>query len=333
MISIVCPIYNEEKYIAQCIKSIISQDYPQSDMEVLFVDGMSTDQTRQIIKQYAEHYPFLRVLDNPQRIVPSAMNIGIKAAQGDIIIRLDAHALYPNNYFSVLVNQLNRLKADNVGAVCRTLPANDSSKCKAIADALSSSFGMGNSYFRVGVKEIMQVDTVPFGCYRKEVFDKIGLYDIDLVRNQDDELNARLIKHGGKIYLLPDLIVDYFARDTIRKTGKMFYQYGLFKPLVNKKLGAPATVRQFFPLLFVSGLILGLILGLLNYYILIVYFSIIALYLLLAFSFSIKKAHTVSQIFYQIITYLTIHINYGWGYIVGIYNIVMKRSFAVKVNR
>lgn len=333
MISIVCPIYNEEKYIAQCIKSIISQDYPQSDMEVLFVDGMSTDQTRQIIKQYAEHYPFLRVLDNPQRIVPSAMNIGIKAAQGDIIIRLDAHALYPNNYFSVLVNQLNRLKADNVGAVCRTLPANDSSKCKAIADALSSSFGMGNSYFRVGVKEIMQVDTVPFGCYRKEVFDKIGLYDIDLVRNQDDELNARLIKHGGKIYLLPDLIVDYFARDTIRKTGKMFYQYGLFKPLVNKKLGAPATVRQFFPLLFVSGLILGLILGLLNYYILIAYFSIIALYLLLAFSFSIKKAQTVSQIFYQIITYLTIHINYGWGYIVGIYNIVMKRSFTVKVNR
>lgn len=333
MISIVCPIYNEEKYIAQCIKSIISQDYPQSDMEVLFVDGMSTDQTRQIIKQYAEHYPFLRVLDNPQRIVPSAMNIGIKAAQGDIIIRLDAHALYPNNYFSVLVNQLNRLKADNVGAVCRTLPANDSSKCKAIADALSSSFGMGNSYFRVGVKEIMQVDTVPFGCYRKEVFDKIGLYDIDLVRNQDDELNARLIKHGGKIYLLPDLIVDYFARDTIRKTGKMFYQYGLFKPLVNKKLGAPATVRQFFPLLFVSGLILGLIIGLLNYYILIAYFSIIALYLLLAFSFSIKKAHTVSQIFYQIITYLTIHINYGWGYIVGIYNIVMKRSFTVKVNR
>lgn len=333
MISIVCPIYNEEKYIAQCIKSIISQDYPQSDMEVLFVDGMSTDQTRQIIKQYAEHYPFLSVLDNPRRIVPSAMNIGIKAAQGDIIIRLDAHALYPNNYFSVLVNQLNRLKADNVGAVCRTLPANDSSKCKAIADALSSSFGMGNSYFRVGVKEIMQVDTVPFGCYRKEVFDKIGLYDIDLVRNQDDELNARLIKHGGKICLLPDLIVDYFARDTIRKTGKMFYQYGLFKPLVNKKLGAPTTVRQFFPLLFVSGLILGLILGLLNYYILIVYFSIIALYLLLAFSFSIKKAHTVSQIFYQIITYLTIHINYGWGYIVGIYNIVMKRSFTVKVNR
>lgn len=333
MISIVCPIYNEEKYIAQCIKSIISQDYPQSDMEVLFVDGMSTDQTRQIIKQYAEHYPFLSVLDNPRRIVPSAMNIGIKAAQGDIIIRLDAHALYPNNYFSVLVNQLNRLKADNVGAVCRTLPANDSSKCKAIADALSSSFGMGNSYFRVGVKEITQVDTVPFGCYRKEVFDKIGLYDIDLVRNQDDELNARLIKHGGKICLLPDLIVDYFARDTIRKTGKMFYQYGLFKPLVNKKLGAPTTVRQFFPLLFVSGLILGLILGLLNYYILIVYFSIIALYLLLAFSFSIKKAHTVSQIFYQIITYLTIHINYGWGYIVGIYNIVMKRSFTVKVNR
>ena len=112
----------------------------------------------------------------------------------------------------------------------------------------------------------MQVDTVPFGCYRKDVFDRIGLYDTDLVRNQDDELNARLVKHGGRIYLLPNLVVDYFARDTIKKTGKMFYQYGLYKPLVNKKLGSPATLRQFFPVAFVLGIILGGIVGLVNHY-------------------------------------------------------------------
>ena len=247
MITVVCPIYNEEKYIARCIESIMEQDYPKSDMEVLFVDGMSTDHTRAIIEEYLPRCPYLRVIDNPQRIVPYAMNAGIKAAKGDVIIRLDAHALYPSNYFSELVRKLYELNADNVGAVCRTLPANDTPKCKAIAAALSSAFGMGNSYFRIGAKEIKQVDTVPFGCYRKDVFDRIGPYDNDLVRNQDDELNARLIKHGGKIYLIPYIVVDYFARDTIKKTGKMFYQYGLYKPLVNKKLGSPATVRQFFP--------------------------------------------------------------------------------------
>ena len=261
------------------------------------------------------------------------MNIGIQAAKGDIIIRLDAHAIYPDNYFSELVTKLHELNADNVGAVCRTLPADDSPKCKAIAAALSSSFGMGNSYFRIGAKEIMQVDTVPFGCYRKEVFDKIGLYDIDLIRNQDDELNARLIKNGGKIYLIPYLIVDYFARNTIKKTGKMFYQYGLYKPLVNKKLGSPATIRQFFPLAFVLGLIFGLILSILIKYILISYVVVVTMYFLLALMFSLKSYSSISQVMWQIATYFTIHLNYGWGYLVGIYKILTKTSFQVKVNR
>lgn len=333
MISVICPIYNEEKYIGKCIDSILQQDYPKEDMEVLLVDGMSIDRTREIALSYSKEYPFIHLHDNPNKIVPYAMNIGIQAAKGDIIIRLDAHAIYPDNYFSELVTKLHELNADNVGAVCRTLPADDSPKCKAIAAALSSSFGMGNSYFRIGAKEIMQVDTVPFGCYRKEVFDKIGLYDIDLIRNQDDELNARLIKNGGKIYLIPYLIVDYFARNTIKKTGKMFYQYGLYKPLVNKKLGSPATIRQFFPLAFVLGLIFGLILSILIKYILISYVVVVTMYFLLALMFSLKSYSSISQVMWQIATYFTIHLNYGWGYLVGIYKILTKTSFQVKVNR
>lgn len=333
MISVICPIYNEEKYIGKCIESIMEQDYPKDDMEVLFVDGMSTDRTREIIVSYLPSCPYLYVLDNPLRIVPYAMNIGIKAVKGDIIIRLDAHAFYPKNYFSELVYQLEKLKADNVGAVCRTLPANDTPKCCAIAAALSSSFGMGNSYFRIGANKIMQVDTVPFGCYRKDVFDRIGLYDTDLVRNQDDELNARLVKHGGRIYLLPNLVVDYFARDTIKKTGKMFYQYGLYKPLVNKKLGSPATIRQFFPVTFVLGIILGGIVGLVNHYLLVIYFFVLALYFLLALLFSMKSSRSITQIGYQLCTYFLIHWNYGWGYLVGLYKLLMNRDFSVKVNR
>ena len=333
MISVICPIYNEEKYIGKCIESIMEQDYPKDDMEVLFVDGMSTDRTREIIVSYLPSCSYLYVLDNPQRIVPYAMNIGIKAAKGDVIIRLDAHAFYPKNYFSELVYQLEKLKADNVGAVCRTLPANDTPKCRAIAAALSSSFGMGNSYFRIGANKIMQVDTVPFGCYRKDVFDRIGLYDTDLVRNQDDELNARLVKHGGRIYLLPNLVVDYFARDTIKKTGKMFYQYGLYKPLVNKKLGSPATLRQFFPVAFVLGIILGGVVGLVNHYLLVIYSSILILYILLALLFSLKSSHSITQIGYQLCAYFVIHWNYGWGYLVGLCKILMNRDFSVKVNR
>ena len=113
MISIICPVYNEEKYIGACIESICQQDFPQKCMEVLFVDGMSTDKTREIIKEYLQSYPFLRVIDNPKKIVPFAMNLGIAEAKGDIIIRIDAHTLYEKNYFSELVRQLGYLQADN----------------------------------------------------------------------------------------------------------------------------------------------------------------------------------------------------------------------------
>ena len=198
MISVICPIYNEERYIGKCIDSVLEQDYSKEDMEVLFVDGMSTDRTREIVVEYAGRYPFVRLLDNPGRIVPAALNIGIGAAKGEVIIRLDAHAIYPKNYFSVLVRKLNELRADSVGGVCRTLPVRDTSVCRAIAMALSSSFGMGNSYFRIGATKEMCVDTVPFGCFRREVFDKIGLFDEELVRNQDDEFNGRIVKNGGQ---------------------------------------------------------------------------------------------------------------------------------------
>lgn len=333
MISVICPIYNEEKYIAKCISSILKQDYPKDEIEVLFIDGMSNDKTREIVKTYSSQYPFIHLVDNPDRIVPYAMNKGIIEAKGDVIIRLDAHALYPNNYFSVLVKQLTALHADNVGAVCRTLPANNTSKCKAIAAALSSPFGMGNSYFRIGAKSIMKVDTVPFGCYRKDVFKRVGLYDTDLVRNQDDELNARLLKSGGSIYLLPDLVVDYFARDTLSKTGKMFYQYGLYKPLVNKKLGTPATKRQFFPVLFVLGLIFGAIFSLFSRYLFFVYVFILFVYFVLAISFSVKKSGNFKQIVYQVLSFITIHVCYGWGYLVGLYKILFKKKFFVEINR
>lgn len=333
MLSVICPIYNEEKYIGKCIESILAQDYPKDDLEVLFVDGMSTDRTREIVEEYAISYPYIRLIDNPKRIVPPAMNIGIRASKGNIIIRLDAHAIFPNNYFSQLVHSLITLKADNVGGVCRTLPINDSVVCQSIASVLSSRFGMGNSHFRIGATEIMEVDTVPFGCFNRELFDRIGYFDEELIRNQDDEFNGRIIKNGGKIYLLPFLTIDYYARDTIKKVWKMFYQYGLFKPLVNKKLGSPATIRQFFPLCFVLGLLLGPLLGLFDMTFMYLYGLVILLYVGIAIYYSVRESLNIKRILTQVYIYFVVHFSYGWGYLNGIYKLLFKKPFVVYANR
>ena len=244
-VSVICPVFNEEKFIEECIMSIIEQDYPQDMMEVLFVDGRSTDKTREIIERYMRQYPFIKLLDNPERIVPYALNRGLEAAKGEVIMRLDGHCTYPTNYISELVRYLYQLNADNVGGVWNTQPAKDTPICQAIAQASSHPFGVGGSMHKIGASKIIETDTVPFGCYKREIFEKTGPFDIDLVRNQDDEFNGRLHNLGGKIYLIPQVIINYTARDTLCKMRKMYYQYGLYKPLVNKKLGAPATVRQF----------------------------------------------------------------------------------------
>ena len=334
MLSVIMPIYNEEKYIAKCLDSILDQDYPKEDMELLLCDGMSRDRTREIITEYQKKYPWIQLLDNPRKIAPCAMNVGIKASKGDVIIRLDAHVTYPDNYFSLLVKKLNELPdAKNVGAICNTLPVNDTVVAQSIAAVLSSSFGMGNSHFRVGADKEMEVDTVPFGCFHRSTFDKVGLYDEELVRNQDDELNARIIKNGGKIYLIPELQCEYYARDTAKKVYKMFYQYGVFKPLVNRKLGSPATMRQFFPLCFVFGLLFGPVLCILVPVLWWAYFAVILLWLLIATYFSVKESWDIKRILVQDWIYFVVHFSYGWGYIVGLYKILFHRPFVAQANR
>lgn len=336
MISVICPTYNEEKFIKQCIESLLLQDYPKEDLEIIFIDGRSTDKTRDIISSYSESHPFIHLIDNPMKIVPYALNEGIKASKGDIIIRIDGHEEYPTNYISTLSQKLIELNADNVGCLFKTLPCGPSAKEIAIAEALSSSFGMGNSYYRIGCDSIKEVDTVPFGCYRRSVFDRFGLFDTDLIRNQDDEFNGRITKGGGKIYLIPNIIIKYYARDKIRKVRKMFYQYGLFKPLVNKKLGSPTTVRQFIPLFFVIGLLAGAALSFLHQALAIAYAFTMLAYFALALAFTAKsyKMHKNIKLFiFQPLIYFTIHSSYGFGYLVGIFKIIFGSKFNGNSNR
>tara|TARA_B110000211_G_C14039729_1_gene536225 strand:+ start:236 stop:1267 length:1032 start_codon:yes stop_codon:yes gene_type:complete len=337
-ISVICPVYNEQAYIESFLDSIIAQDFPQNNTEVFIIDGGSNDSTVKIIKKYIFKYKFIKYLNNIDRFQVYAMNIGIKASKGDYIIRLDAHSVYPKDYFSSLIKTAVNLSADNVGGICETLPANDTLIPKSISLAMSHPFGVGNSMFRIGSKDIIQTDTVPFGCYKSSVFDLIGYFDTDLKRNEDDEFNARLINNGGKIFLNPDIVVKYFGRDSILKTSMMFYQYGFFKPLVNIKTKSITTVRQIIPLLFVLFLTIGSIFSFFNASIFIIYTLSILIYFFLSFiiSFFLAFKNKKFMLFLLLpITFLVIHLSYGWGYLLGLvsFNLLKKNTYYASVTR
>jgi glycosyltransferase involved in cell wall biosynthesis len=254
-VSVIMPCRNEAGAIRPCLESILATDFPKDRLEVLVVDGMSDDGTRAVVEETARRCPVVRLVDNPRKITPAALNAGIAAAKGEIIMRVDAHYQYPVDYISRLVRHLQESGADNVGGIVKMGPANDTVIATAIAVAVCHPFGIGNAHYRLGVTKPRWVDTVPFGCYRKEVFDRIGLYDEQLVRNQDIELNRRLVRHGGKILLVPDVVLHGHARDSFRKLCRMYYQYGYFNPLVIWKSRIQATARQIVTPLFVSSVL------------------------------------------------------------------------------
>ncbi len=330
MISIICPIYNEEKYIKGCIESILSQDYPKDKMELLFVDGMSIDSTREIVRSYSEKYPFIHLLDNPKKIVPYAMNIGIRAAKGDIIIRLDGHALYPSNYFSDLVRWHELLPdAWNVGGVCDTRVVNSNKVSEAIAKVMSDKFGVGNSTFRTGSdKEYLEVDTVPFGAYKSFVFDKIGLYNEKLARVQDIELNKRLKHNGGKIYLVPSIHCTYIPRDNYKDFYKNRYQtgYWVIKTCFITKTTKNLGVRHFIPALFVLSLVLPLLLGFIWWPLFLITAAVGIIYLgVMSWrSFLIKDDKT--SVWSLLKAFCCIHFSYGLGSIVALANGVFSKN-------
>lgn len=335
-VTVICPLFNEEKFVEKCILSILEQDYPKESLEILFIDGRSTDHTADIVRRYAEEHKFIHLLDNPERVVPYALNRGLKEATGDVIMRIDGHCTYPTNYISELVRYLYELNADNVGGVWNTQPAHDTAICHSIALASSHPFGVGGSMHKIGASRIMETDTVPFGCYRRDVFNKTGPFDTDLVRNQDDEFNGRLLNLGGRIFLIPQVIINYTARDSIRKMRHMYYQYGLYKPLVNKKLGAPATIRQFFPLLFLLALIFGAIGSLFSTIILKFYLFILALYLFIGLvvgGMGAIRTHKPIVILLMPYVFLNIHLSYGWGYLQGLFKVWGGKSYRVEPNR
>ncbi len=323
MITVVIPCRNEERYIESCLNSVISNDYPKEDIEVFVIDGNSKDSTRKIIDAYLNKYGFIHLLNNEKITVPYAMNLGISKSSGEYIIRLDTHSEIPDNYFSELIKWSKKLNADNIGAVCVTDVKSKNPKSNSIKKVLSSRFGVGNSYFRTGIEEIKEVDTVPFGCYKKKVFEKIGLYDTRLTRNQDIELNKRLKRNNGKIFLLPDLFCKYFARETFTGLAKNNFGNGLWNILtvyITKQFSS-ISLRHFIPLIFFLSLIAPLLLMIWFPPLGIVAALSFAVYLLTLLLVSLRIKDKSSSFYLIMWTFIVLHLSYGFGSFIGLFRI------------
>ena len=323
IVSVVMPIYNEEKYIGKCIDSLLLQDYPIDKMEWIFVDGSSKDRTVEILKEYQLRYPnLIKIYNNPQKIVPYAMNIGIEASCGKYIVRLDAHADYATDYISKCIYYLENTDAENVGGVAET--KSNGFMGNAIAKMLSSKFGVGNSQFRTN-GESGYVDTVPFGAFKREVFSKYGGYDERLVRNQDNEMNFRIRKNGGKVYLANDIHLSYYCRDSIKAISSMARKNGMWNIITMKLCPGSMGMRHFIPFLFVASLLGLALLGIIHPIFWMLLGLEIVAYSALNVFFSIKQATNIKEFFVLLALFPIFHIAYGIGSLIGITKLFSKK--------
>lgn len=318
-VSIIMPVYNEEKYISDCIESLFEQTYEREKMEWLIIDGCSTDNTKLIIEKYKKKYPnLIYIYDNPNKTAPFAMNIGISNARGKYIIRLDAHAKYNKDYISKCVYYLDNTDADNVGGIAET--RGKGFVGESIALMLSSKFGVGNSQFRTNGKS-GYVDTVPFGAFRSELFKKVGMFDVRLSRSEDNELNSRIRKNGGKVYLSTDIKFIYYCRDTIRGIAKMARENGKCTILTTKICPGTMRLRHFIPFIFVMSIVSMLILSTISKLFLYLLALELLLYLSLDIIFSIKCTKNIMKILMLLFLFPTFHISYGIGSLIGLLSI------------
>lgn len=318
VVSVVIPVYNEEKYIEKCLRSLCEQTYPKDKMEWLFVDGLSEDKTVEIIQRYEKEYPIC-LLTNEKRKTPIAMNLGISQAKGEYIIRMDAHASFPPEYIEKCVYYLETTDAANVGGVADTQA--EGFIGESISKMLSSPFGVGGSEFRIGGAS-GYVDTVPFGAFRKTVFEEVGLFNPQLLRSEDNDINARIRANGGKIWLADDIRFTYYCRDTVQGLLKMGLQNGnaLFWTL--RENPKAMSARHFVPFLFLLSLLVMPILSALLPFVGWVFACELGAYFLLDVWFSFANTHPR----YGIVTvwlYPVFHIVYGLGSVLGMVGIAL----------
>jgi len=255
-VSVIVPCYNEQATIGLLLDALYAQTFPREAMEVIIADGLSTDRTREVISAWQQQHPDLtvRVVDNPQRIIPAALNRAIAASQGEIIVRLDAHSVPAPDYIARSVAALEAGKGDNVGGVWEIRPRGTNWIARAIAVAAAHPLGVGDAHYRHATTAAA-VDTVPFGAFRRSLLERIGGFDETLLTNEDYEFNTRIREAGGTVWLDPAIRSVYFARATLRALARQYWRYGYWKAQMLRRYPHTLRWRQALPPLFVLGLI------------------------------------------------------------------------------
>jgi glycosyltransferase involved in cell wall biosynthesis len=252
-VSVVIAIRDEGRSIGGCLDAVLAQDYPPALMEVLVADGGSRDASRDIVEAYARRHGRVRLLDNPDGTIPAGLNTAIRAARGEIVLRVDARTRLAPDYVSTGVHLLTARGVDNVGGpvLCVT-PAY---MARVLALASQSCFGMGGAAVRYRASGERPVDTVYLGVYRRRLFETIGLYDEEMVRDQDDELNFRLRAAGGRVLMSPRMRSTYLNSASLRRFARQNFLYGYWKVRVFQKHPRMLSLRHFVPALFVAGML------------------------------------------------------------------------------
>ena len=317
VVSVIMPIRNEGKFIERSLGAVLDQDYPHDRLEVLVVDGMSNDGTRDTVRSVLTNTDISgKLLDNPGRIVPTAMNIGINTAKGTVIVRVDGHTIIEPDYVRLAVEALRRTGAHNVGGLMRPVPSGYIPR--AVAAAMSSPFGVGASIFHYAEHEA-EADTVYLGVYPKWVLEHVGMYDEEFVRNQDDELNDRVRKAGGRIMLCPELKSAYYPRSTLKKLAKQYFQYGWWKVRCYQKHPKHVGKGHLVPTAFVLAFIVGLALLPVD-----ILFANLWLLMMITYgagailsAFALGPQYGWSLVPILPIVFFTMHFSYGLGMLLG----------------
>lgn len=322
-VSIVVPMRNEAEFIFNCLTSLMTQDYPHNRFEVIVVDGRSTDDSKELVLSFRCRDVNLRLIDNPRQITSTALNIGIQSALGDVIIILGAHTQVGSNFIAQNVHVLKRTCADFVGGPIQTI--GNSFFGKAIALALSTPFGVGNAKFRYSQRE-EYVDTVAFPACRRNVFDRVGLFNETLIRNQDIEFSSRLRRNGGKILLSPNIKIAYYCRSSLVWLVKQSFRNGFWNIYTYWQTPGSLSNRHFVPMFFMWGLLLSALTIHFSSFGLFLLFLILLPYFLLNLLFSMKISikHGLMYALVMPFVFLTLHVSYGSGSIAGIVSLLLS---------